>query len=261
MCSPQVIAQTQKAIAAERAESAPSSAAERRHQFGGRVVDLTHRLTPDFPLFPGVPPMRFDVTATVDSDGWYEAVLTIDEHTGTHVDAPAHFAAAGATVEQIPAEQLVAPLAVVRIAGRAAADPDALLSLDDLLAWERRHGRLPAGAFVAMDSGWDRRAAKPPAFLNTDAAGVMHYPGFHPDAAAFLVQERDVVGIGVDTLSLDCGLSTDFPVHQIVLPAGKYGVEALANLGLVPPSGATIVVGALTHAGGSGSPARVLALV
>ena len=89
----------------------------------------------------------------------------------------------------------------------------------------------------------------------------MHYPGFHPAAAAFLVQERDVVGIGVDTLSLDHGPSTDFPTHVTVLPAGKYGVEALANLGLLPPSGATIVVGGLTHVGGSGSPARVLALV
>jgi kynurenine formamidase len=186
--------------------------------------------------------------------------MTIDEHTGTHVDAPAHFAAGGATIDQIPAAQLVAPLAIVRIADRATSNPDTLLNLDDLLTWERRHGRLPAGAFLAMDSGWDRRAADPLSFLNTDAAGTMHYPGFHPDAAAFLVQERDVVGIGVDTLSLDHGPSTDFPTHLTVLPAGKYGVEALANLGSVPSVGSVIVVAGMTHIGGSGSPARVLAL-
>jgi kynurenine formamidase len=226
-----------------------------------RVVDLTHRLTPGFPLFPGVAPMRADVAATVERDGWYEAVLSIDEHTGTHIDAPAHFAADGDTVDRIPADRLVAPLAIVRIADRAARDPDALLTVDDLNAWERRHGRLPAGAFVAMDAGWDRRAADPPAFVNQDDSGVMHFPGFDPAAAAFLVHERDVVGIGVDTLSLDHGPSSDFPTHRIVLPAGRYGVEALANLSDLPPVGVTIVIGALTHAGGSGSPVRALALV
>jgi kynurenine formamidase len=226
-----------------------------------RVVDLTHRLNPEFPLYPGVAAMRLDVVARVASDGWYEAVLTIDEHTGTHVDAPAHFAAGAATIDRIPSEHLVAPLAIIRIVERVAADPDALVTVGDIVTWERRHGRLPAGAFVALDSGWDRRAADPPAFLNADTAGVMHYPGFHPDAAAFLVLERDIVGIGVDTLSLDAGPSTDFPTHHTVLPAGKYGVEALANLGELPPVGATIIVGGLTHVGGSGSPARVLALL
>ncbi|HEY7034506.1 MAG TPA: cyclase family protein [Thermomicrobiales bacterium] len=247
--------------AAAQTDSGRVVSPSRLNAFGGRVVDLTHRLTPDFPLFPGVPPMKFDVIATVQTDGWYEAVLTIDEHTGTHVDAPAHFASEGATIEIIPAERLVAPLVVVQIAERAVSDPDTLLNLDDLLAWERRNGQIPPGAFIAMDSGWDRRAADPPTFLNTDTAGVMHYPGFHPDAAAFLVHERDIVGIGVDTLSLDHGPTTDFPTHLTVLPAGKYGVEALANLGQLPPSGATIVVGGLTHVGGSGSPARVLALI
>jgi kynurenine formamidase len=224
------------------------------------VVDLSHRLTPDFPLYPGVPPMGFDVIARVETDGWYEGVLTIDEHTGTHVDAPAHFAANGDTIDLIPAGRLVAPLAIVRVGDRAVSDPDTLVDIDDLLAWERRHGRMPNGAFVAMDSGWDVRASVPPSFLNVDASAVMHYPGFHPDAASFLVQERDIVGIGVDTLSLDHGPTTDFPTHQTVLPAGKYGVEALANLGQVPQAGATIVIGSLTHCGGSGSPARVLAL-
>jgi kynurenine formamidase len=225
---------------------------------GDRVVDLTHRLTRDFPLFPGVVPPKLDVVATVEREGWYEAVLHVDEHTGTHIDAPAHFAADGATVDQIPAERLFAPLAIVRIAHRATRDHDALLTIDDVYAWERENGRLPSGAFVAMDSGWDRRAADPPSFLNRDRSGTMHYPGFHPEAAAFLVEERDIVGIGVDTLSLDHGPSADFPTHLVVLPAGKYGVEALANLSDLPLSGAKIVIGALTHAGGSGSPVRAL---
>lgn len=205
--------------------------------------------------------MRYEVIAQVETDGWYEGVLSIDEHTGTHVDAPAHFAADGATMDQIPIDQFVAPLAVIRIANRAATDRDARLTLDDLHHWEKQHGRLPPNVFVAMDSDWDRHASDPPSFLNLDASGTLHYPGIHPDAAAFLIQERQIVGVGVDTLSLDHGPTTNFPTHQIVLPAGKYGVEALANLSHVPPIGATIVVGALTHVGGSGSPARVFALV
>jgi kynurenine formamidase len=271
MCAPHVIAAVRAghygSAGNTPSRTAPQSLRQRARRgnngttIGVRgVIDLTHRLTPDFPIFPGISPMRFDVIARVETDGWYEGVLMIDEHTGTHVDAPAHFGSGCATIDMIPADRLVAPLAVVRIADRTDADPDTLLSLDDLYAWERRHGRIPDGAFVAMDSGWDGRAANPPSFLNADSSGVMHYPGFHPDAASFLVEERDIVGIGVDTLSLDRGPATNFPTHLIVLPAGKYGVEALANLSQVPPAGATIVVGGLTHAGGSGSPARVLAL-
>jgi kynurenine formamidase len=230
------------------------------HIAGNSVVDLTHNLTPDFPLFPGVALMSFDVRATVEVDGWYEAVLTIAEHTGTHIDAPAHFTANGLTVDQIGIDKLVAPLVVVRIAERAETDHDTLLALDDLYDWERRNGPMPSGCLVAMDSGWCDRALTPNAFLNLDSSGTLHYPGFHPDAASFLVNEREIVGIGVDTLSLDHGPAIDFPTHHIVLPAGKYGVEALNNLGNVPESGAMVFIGCLIHSQGSGSPVRAIAI-
>jgi kynurenine formamidase len=156
---------------------------------------------------------------------------------------------------------LVAPLVVVDVSQRAAADPDTQGTVDDLLAWEQEHGPLPAGAFVALNAGWDALVGDPQRFLGIDAAGVPHFPGWHPEAAVFLVQERDIVGVGVDTVSLDFGASTDFGTHLTVLPAGKYGLESLANLGNVPPVGATIIVGGPRHLNASGGPTRPLALV
>jgi kynurenine formamidase len=225
-----------------------------------RVRDLTHTLTPDFPVFPGYPPFRARSLATVERDGYASAELRLVEHVGTHLDAPAHFAAHGATADAIPAERLLAPLAVVCIAERAARDPDALLGVDDLLAWERRHGRIARGAVVAMHSGWEARLAEPGRFLNADAAGTLHSPGFAAEAMRFLVEEREVAGAATDTLSLDRGASTEYEAHRVLLPAGRYGLENVASLGRVPPAGAVLVVGGPKHAGATGGPARLLAL-
>jgi kynurenine formamidase len=136
-----------------------------------------------------------------------------------------------------------------------------MVGVDDLLAWEKAHGRLPRGAFVAMRSGWDARIGNAARFLNKDAKGTMHAPGFSEEAARFLVAERDIVGAGVDTLSLDKAEAQKFVAHLALLGAGKYGVELIANLGGVPAAGATIIVGAPKHEGASGGPARVYALV
>jgi kynurenine formamidase len=176
------------------------------------------------------------------------------------MDAPGHFVANGPTADKLPAERFFAPLAVLSIADRAAKDADALLTVDDVLAWEKRHGRLPAGAFIAMHSGWDARVANAERFLNKDSKGTMHAPGFSEDVARFLVKERDIVGAGVDTLSLDVASAPKFVAHLALLGAGKYGVELLASLGTVPRAGATIIVGAPKHEGASGGPARVYAV-
>jgi kynurenine formamidase len=132
--------------------------------------------------------------------------------------------------------------------------------VDDVLAWEKQHGRLPAGAFVAMHSGWGARIGNADRFLNKDSKGTMHAPGFGEEAAKFLTKERDIVGAGVDTLSLDIAAASKFVAHLAFLGAGKYGVELLANLNGVPASGATIIVGAPKHEGASGGPCRVYAI-
>lgn len=225
------------------------------------IVDLTHIIAPDSPIWPGNEPFAAEVVATIETNGFYAQKVSFWEHTGTHLDAPAHFAADGVTAEHLPVENFLAPLVVIDIAARAAEDPDTALTVEDIEAWEAVNGPLPDGAFVAMHSGWAPKFADPDAFINLDADGVQHYPGFDPDAAAFLVEERSIVGIGVDTLSQDPGNSADFGTHLTILGAGKYGVEGLASLDAVPVAGARIFIGAPKHLNASGGPSRVVALL
>jgi kynurenine formamidase len=225
-----------------------------------KVQDLTHTITPETPVFPGNPQLLIEPFRTFEEHGYYANKLTFAEHIGTHMDAPAHFVEGALYSNELPAEQLLTQLAVVDIRDRAGGDPDAQLTPDDILAWEDEHGPLPAGAMVAMNSGWDARFGDPASFINQDENGVMHFPGFHPEATSLLVEERDITGIGVDTLSLDFGASTDFGSHMTLLGAGKYGLEALAMLASVPASGALIIVGGPKVTMGSGGQSRVLAL-
>lgn len=226
-----------------------------------RVQDLTHTITPETPVFPGYPQPAFETVRNFDEHGFYAQMLSYVEHTGTHMDAPAHFVEGLAFANELPVAQFLAPLAVIDISERAASDPDAQLMPDDVLAWEGEHGALPAGAFVAMNSGWSSRIDDPEAFLNVGDDDALHFPGFHPDATALLVEERDVVGIGVDTLSLDFGAATSFDTHVFLLGAGKYGLEGMAALDSVPAAGALVIVGGPKFMNGSGGPSRVLALV
>ena len=225
-----------------------------------RVVDLTHTLSPDFPSWPGYPSLAVHNTHHYQRDGFFANAWDVHEHSGTHVDAPLHFSARGFSAADIPAQSLIVPVVVLNIRSRARRDPDAEVQVDDVAAWEKTHGRIPRGAAVLMWSGWESRAGDQAAYRNMDGKGIMHFPGFSPEAAAFLVTERAVAGIGVDTLSLDHGRSTRFGAHFAVLPANRWGIESLANLGKVPPKGATLVVGLPRVAKASGGPARVLAV-
>src|SRR5918993_4351280 len=188
-----------------------------------RVQDLTQTITPETPVFPGNPQPVIEPLRTFEKDGYYANKLTFAEHTGTHLDAPAHLIPDAAFSNDLPVQQFFAPLAVIDISERTLSDPDAQVMPEDLLAWESEHGPLPAGAFVAMNSGWDARIGDPASFINKGDDNLLHFPGFHEDATAFLVEERDITGIGVDTLSLDFGASQDFGTHLTLLGAGKYG--------------------------------------
>ena len=225
------------------------------------IVDLTHTLTQEFPVFPGGVQAEITVNTTIAENGFYTNQLNLQEHTGTHMDAPAHFVEGGTTADMIPVEQFVAPMAVIDISAKTESDPDSQVTVDDILAWEDANGELPAGAFVAMYSGWESRLSDPASFINLDGDDVQHYPGFDPETAAFLIEERNIVGIGVDTLSLDFGASQDFGTHITILTAGRYGLEAMANLGTLPASGATIIVGGPKHEAASGGPTRAFALL
>lgn len=226
-----------------------------------RVVDLTHRLTPDFPTYFGEPQLEIEVLFAYAEHKFNMKKWSVVEHTGTHMDAPFHFSENGWTADQVPAENLVVPLVVIDIAARAAENADAQLTPDDIAAFEAAHGPLPDGCCVAMYSGWDRHVATA-GFRNADEAGVMHFPGFHVEAVQMLMEgERNVVGIAVDTLSLDYGPSKDFATHYAWLPTNRWGLENVKNLGDLPPVGATLVAGTPTVAGATGGPSRLFALV
>lgn len=228
-------------------------------QAASEAHDLTHLLSEDFPTFSGVPGFSMTQKYAFERDGYNLFDLAIEEHTGTHIDAPLHFSADGASVDQIEVGQLVVPLCVVDIREKAAADPDAQVTPDDLSAWVSANGEFPDRACVAMLSGWADKV-ETEAFRGADAEGVLHFPGFHPDATAMLL-ETQVAAIGVDTLSLDYGPSADFATHYAWLGAGRYGIECLAALDRLPVTGATLIVGAPKHRGGTGGPARVFAMV
>ncbi|UWR21786.1 cyclase family protein [Sulfitobacter sp. S190] len=226
----------------------------------GSVLDMTHELHAGFPTYFGEPGFAARQVFNWDEHKFNLLELTVNEHTGTHIDAPLHFSPDGQSVAEIPVENLVAPLCVIDIRARAAQDTDAQVTPDDIKAWMDAHGEIPAGACVAMNSGWSAKTATD-AYRGTDDAGKQHYPGFHVEAAQMLMEGTGAMSIASDTLSLDHGISADFATHYAWLPSGRFGIENLANLDAVPAAGATLVIGAPKHRGGTGGPARIFAMV
>ncbi len=227
-------------------------------QSSGRVVDLTHAYDGSFPTYDGNPGIIYEPAVAYTPGGYQLWKLTIFEHTGTHIDAPLHFTESGTSVDALPVENLICPLCVIDIKAKAADDANAMVMPEDIEAWVTANGEIPEGALVAMNSGWSPKVGDA-SFRNTPD-GTLAFPGFSK-AACDILAERGVAGIGVDTLSLDPGNSADFAVHYSWLPGGRYGIENLANLDDLPAAGATIFVGAPKHKGGTGGPARVMAVV
>lgn len=225
----------------------------------GSVIDMTHTLDADFPTYFGVPGLEMEQKFNFAEHSFNLFQLSLNEHTGTHIDAPLHFSADGKSVDEIPVENLIAPLCVIDIAARAANDADTQVTPDDVKAWIAANGEIPANACVAMHSGWAAHVKSDKFRGFSDEA--QHYPGFHVEAAKMLIEETGATSIAVDTLSLDHGISADFATHYAWLPSGRFGIENLTNLDKVPAAGATLVVGAPKHRGGTGGPARIFAMV
>ena len=239
-----------------------------------RVVDLTQPLGPDTPviglpeIFAPSPGLTIERISRYDDRGpaWYWNTLTLGEHTGTHFDAPVHWVTGkdlpGNRTDTIPPRRFVGPACVLDFSAEAAADPDFLLTPAPIDAWEATHGRIPENAWVLFRTDWSKRT-DPAAFLNADDTGP-HTPGFHADASRALIQ-RDVLGVGVETIGTDAGqaggFDPPFPNHTLMHGAGKFGLASLCNLDRLPATGAVVVAAPLKIVDGSGSPLRVLALV
>lgn len=227
------------------------------------VVDLTHPLNDHSPNWEGTAqsPFRAQELGNIERDGYYSRIFSTQEHYGTHLDAPAHFAAGAWTVDQIPAERLVRPLVVLDVRENANGNPDYEVRIEDVSRFEHVHGNIAPGSVVLAHTGWDERWQRHEEFRNQQGDGLTHYPGFSLEAAKFLVQSRRIVGLGIDTMSVDIGATTTYPVHLFTSQHEIFHLENVANLAQVPACGATIIVAPLKLENGSGGPARVLALV
>lgn len=238
------------------------------------IVDLTAPLTGNTPVlrlpepFANTISFRLEEISRYDERGprWYWNNIHTGEHTGTHVDAPNHWVSGkdGLDVAQLPLGALIAPAVVLDVSDRAARNPDFLLEIEDVRNWESEHGRLPDGGWLLYRTGWDVRAGSEEEFLNADENGS-HTPGISAECARWLAEQTPLAGLGVETVGTDAGaapaLDPPFPCHELLLGAGKYGLTQLRNLAELPATGAVLVVSPLPIVGGSGSPARVLALV
>ena len=233
-----------------------------------RIVDLSHPFDEKTLYWPTAP-SGFKLTSVhhgVTPAGFFYAANSFcaPEHGGTHLDAPIHFAEGRLTLDQVPLEKLIAPAVVIDVARQAAADADYRVTVDDVRAWEARHGRLPEAAVVLLRTGWSARWPDARRYFGDDTPGDasrLHFPSYGAEAARLLVEERHVAALGVDTASIDHGPSKDFAVHQIAARANVPGLENLADLSSLPDTGAWVLALPMKIAGGSGGPVRVVALV
>jgi len=240
-----------------------------------RIVDLTQPLGPETPVI-GLPPMfgsspgvTLEVISRFDERGpaWYWNTIRMGEHTGTHFDAPIHWITGkdlpDSACDTIPPRRFVGPACVIDVTAEVAQSPDFLLLPEHVTAWEKQHDRIPRGAWVLLRTGWSKRADAR-SFLNVAADGP-HSPGFHRTTSELLARDRDVLGVGVETVGTDAGqagsFEPPFPNHATMHGAGKFGLASLRNLDQLPATGAVVIAAPLKLVGGSGSPLRVLALV
>lgn len=233
-----------------------------------KVVDLTHAFD-ERTLYWPTSPSAFELKPLAEGQtpgGWYYSsnAFCTPEHGGTHLDAPSHFAKGGRTADRIPVRELIAPAVVLDVRKKTSADADYRLTVEDVRAWEARHGAIPAGAIVLLQTGWSARWPDRKAYLGDDTPGDasrLHFPSYGKEAAEYLVRERKVGALGVDTASIDYGPSQDFLVHRIANGANVPGLENVAHLDELPERGAWIVALPMKIAGGSGGPLRIVALL
>jgi kynurenine formamidase len=227
------------------------------------IIDLTYPLNKSNAYWPGpsYAPFTYKTVATLKDDGVSSGTYSTPEHLGTHIDAPNHFEDNQPSVDKLRLETLIGPAIVIDISDKVENNADYELTVADIIHWEDVNGRIPERSIILLNTGWWRRWDDYEKYKNADAADKLHFPGYSADAAGFLVEKRDINGIGIDTLSADCGISTDFTVHHIINGGSKYILENVANLDKLPPTGATLIIAPIKIEGGSGGQTRIWAIL
>ncbi|MEN9503280.1 MAG: hypothetical protein RI964_2565 [Pseudomonadota bacterium] len=226
-----------------------------------KVVDLSHTIATDMPLWPGDPAVEFQDVAQFDTDGYYLRKLTIGEHSGTHMNAPNSFHKGGIAIDAYQPQSLVVKAVVIDIRAQTQMNADYALTRQDVLNWESTYGRIPAGSVVLLYTGWQAKWNNPTAFFNEDADGNLHFPGFDGSTTRFLLKQRGIKGVGIDTHGADPGLDTRYQTNTQVLAQNGIVLECLDHLDQLPATGTTLVLGMLRLKGGSGTPLSVMAFV
>jgi len=226
-----------------------------------KIIDLSHVIHPQIPRWPGDPEVQFSAHANLETDGFYVRRVTIGEHSATHINAPNTFDPQGASIDTYSADFLVVSAVVIDIRDRAATNPDYALTIADIHAWEAQYQPIPEQSIVLLFTGWQAKWDDPIAFLNQDAAGGLHFPGFSEAATEFLLEKRAIAGVGSDAHGIDPGNDQDFATNRRVLKQGGIVLENLTHLDQLPARGATLAIGILRLQSGSGSPVSVLAFV
>jgi len=228
------------------------------------IIDLTHSLNDSSPFWPGGEsknPFTYHIIAAQPSGASALGSYSTVEHYGTHLDAPIHFTDNVASVDQLDPQSFFVPVAVIDVREKCQANEDYRLAIEDITEWEGRNGTLPDGVVVLMLTGWGDKWNDMEAYRNQDDDGKMHFPGFSVEVNTFLVNERNINGIGIDNLSIDYGLSSGFEAHAVTNGAGKYHLENVANMHLLPEAGAYLVVAPIKIEGGSGGQVRLFGIV
>jgi kynurenine formamidase/alkylation response protein AidB-like acyl-CoA dehydrogenase len=231
------------------------------HSTRQNVIHLSHVIDTDIPQWQGDPPVKFTHVAEIETHGYFLRKLTISEHSATHVNAPISFYKEGASVDQYPSELLLVSAVVINISKQAKINSDYTLTVADVLAWEIQHGKVPQDCIVLLNTGWSAKWHDVEAFMCEDANGNMHFPGFGAEATKFLLRERQIAGVGIDTHGVDGGLDTTFAINRLVLDKPRIVLENLTNLDQLPARGFKVVVAPLLLRKGSGSPVGVIALL
>ncbi|MCC3406915.1 MAG: cyclase family protein [Microcoleus sp. PH2017_10_PVI_O_A] len=225
------------------------------------IIDLTHAIHPNIPIWPGDPAPEFETVSEIDKNGYFLRKFSMGEHSGTHINAPNSFDPAGASVDSYAPQSLVLPGIAIDLREQCLANPDYTLTIDDILNWERQHKFIAPGSLVLLYTGWQVKWNDGRTFFNPDEDRVCHFPGFGLAATQFLLEERSIAGIGIDTHGVDPGQDESFAVNKMVLQNQGIVLENLANLHLLPAADFTLAIGILRLLGGSGSPVSVLAFV